>query len=404
MQIKVFIPVALVSAAWIGAARAQVATQPDRVVETVRAIEQSEDPSATVAVFAASLERTNPAVVHAYILRMVHLGLPGLAYQQAKARVANDMGDGLDWAVIAYVQAEQQKMNEAALAIDKAVRLSPADAFVQATAGQLVAWFDTYKDPAPPATVAVAIDNVRKVVGSLIAYVQSYNQARSALAQMMSDRSTTREAGATTAVPPATDTTPTYYPPPDYRDYVQPYYSGGWGLPWVWGAPSFFSSSVIVEPFFLSHGFFHHRFPGRDDLFRDRFLHKGFVHRGNLANDRLLLKLSGRSGLTVRGRFGDDGRTGHGRVGFSASAGSASGLRVPREGVRVQVRTSGSGGRVGGASPGVRIRGGSGSGVPRQAAPVIRGGSGFRGGGEFRGGSRGGFRSGGGGGHGGGHR
>src|SRR5262249_41928172 len=111
----------------------------------VQAIEQATDPSAAVTAFANGLaaDRNNPRVYSAYVSRMVEFGLPAMPYHQAHTLTRLQSNSGLGWGVLAYVDARRGNMEEAVSSIVLASQFAPDHAFVQRTAGEIYAWYDT---------------------------------------------------------------------------------------------------------------------------------------------------------------------------------------------------------------------------------------------------------------------
>ena len=118
--------------------------QPDPPGAQAEGADSSADSSITFAPYANDFV-TDPegAKLHSdYIARMVEMGMPEQAYQQAQALVIYDSGNALAWAVIAFVDAKRGEMADAITEIVLAARSLPGNAFIQSTAGNLYAWYD----------------------------------------------------------------------------------------------------------------------------------------------------------------------------------------------------------------------------------------------------------------------
>ncbi len=111
----------------------------------VRAIEQAEDPSAAIAAFheAFTEKGQNVKLYRAYVHRMVDFGLADLAYEQAETLTEMDDDDGRAWAVVALGHIEEGQVTDALLALEQAVDEDKSDPFVQYTAGQILAFYDS---------------------------------------------------------------------------------------------------------------------------------------------------------------------------------------------------------------------------------------------------------------------
>ena len=106
----------------------------------IQAIEQAPDPSATVAAYVngAAVDRSDPKLSEAYVVRMVDLGLPELAFHQAQTLTTLESNNGLAWGVIAYVEARRGNLPEAISAINLAGQFAPDNPLVQRTAGEII--------------------------------------------------------------------------------------------------------------------------------------------------------------------------------------------------------------------------------------------------------------------------
>ena len=104
-----------------------VSTDESEVAAALQAIQQAPDPSAAVAAYAngVAVDRNDPKLSEAYVLRMVDLGLPELAFHQAQTLTTLESNNGLAWGVIAYVEARRGNMAEAISAINLAGQFAP---------------------------------------------------------------------------------------------------------------------------------------------------------------------------------------------------------------------------------------------------------------------------------------
>jgi hypothetical protein len=265
--------------------------QPSSDVEShVEAIRNAPDPSAAIAAYADaksvapnSLESDN-----AFVHRMVTFGLPQMAETQAQTLVQTEKENGLAWGVLAYSRATRGDTTQALSDIEQAVKSLPDDAFVQRTAGQLVAWYDTIADQSKLSEVVKqSVEKLRHKLTGKRAYDDAYHAARSAYEEQTNAAETgpaSAEVTPASPVPAYGGDTYNYnydysnggYAYPGYVDYgVYPYYSpypnyyGGYYTNGFWCPGPF--STVIVPPFggdfFFRHRFFHHE-PDLDDFVR----------------------------------------------------------------------------------------------------------------------------------------
>src|SRR4029450_5640065 len=111
---------------------------------------QARDPSAPVSAYVngVAFDRNDPKLSEAYVLRMVDLGLPELAFHQAQTLTTLQSDNGLAWGVVAYVEARRGNMAEAISAINLAGQFAPTSPLVERTAGEIIAWYDMKADKA----------------------------------------------------------------------------------------------------------------------------------------------------------------------------------------------------------------------------------------------------------------
>lgn len=265
----------------------------------IQAIQQAPDPSAAVAAYANGFaaDRNNPKLLDAYVVRMVDLGLPEMAFHQAETLTTLDSNNGLAWGVVAYVNARRTDMPEAISAINLAAKLVPDNKFVVHTAGEIVAWYDFRSDKSKlPDNSKDGLEKIRALLGKQTTFTEAYNNARTAYQNNpvtpppqgpTPPASTPSAAGVPNApqapvaplapaapqaqvesVPPLTppayyEQPPVYYEPPPiyYADYypvsyASPYYYyAGWGpgwiapTPWCWWYPLGWWGGCSFYPF-----------------------------------------------------------------------------------------------------------------------------------------------------------
>jgi hypothetical protein len=240
----------------------------EQVAAAVQAIEQAPDPSTAVAAYAngMAVSRGSPAVQEAYVARMVDFGLPEMAYSQARALTVAVPNNGLAWGVVAYVDARRGDMTNAIAALSLAARFAPAHPFVQRTAGELIAWYDSQAAQIQlPASAKAGLEKVRKLLRDHPAYIAAYDAAKKAYQSATAQASSLGETG----VPEAGLAPPPVPPPSYYPYYLEPYsssYYDEYGYPWEtypwWWSPegSFSGPYFVPYPYviFGRRGEFHH--------------------------------------------------------------------------------------------------------------------------------------------------
>ena len=314
-----------------------VTSQPATVAAAIQAIQQAGDPSAAVAAYGSGLALTanDPKLHEAYVVRMVDMGLPEMAYHQAQTLTTLQPNNGLAWGVVAYVDARRGQMPDAISAINLAGQFASSNKFVVHTAGEILAWYDFKADKAKlPEYTKDGLARLRGLVEKQPAFTEAYETARKAYTtQASTSQPPTQEPAAGTdasaSATPSTSSTPqaayapqamappqallpydevtspTYAVPPAGPDYAPDYYPSSYDMapdyyydggpdwiaptPWCWWQPCGFWGGCGFYPFggaVVFGGFggfdrFHH---GRGfDHGGDFGHHNGFGHGNNSA-------------------------------------------------------------------------------------------------------------------------
>ena len=158
-------------------------TSSPELAAAIQAIEQAPDPSATVAAYAngAAVDRNDPKLSEAYVMRMVDLGLPELAFHQAQTLTTLQSDNGLAWGVVAYVEARRGNMAEAISAINLAGQLEPNNPLVERTAGEIMAWYDIKADKATLSENAQrGLATIRQLLEKYPEFANAYETAKKA--------------------------------------------------------------------------------------------------------------------------------------------------------------------------------------------------------------------------------
>ena len=198
--------------------------QPTKLGSILDEIHQAPDPSSAISAYAkgSAIAPDNPALEAAFVTRMVELGLPQMAQAQAQDLVQHEPKNGLAWGALAYTLASRGQMSEALIDLGHAVQYLPNDAFVQRTAGQLMAWYDAVADQSTLSDAAKqAVAGVSSALVDQRAYVEAYQAAREAY-----EEPNAAEQPEATAIVPA---------PEDYAQAVPPVYNS---YTYNYGAPS----------------------------------------------------------------------------------------------------------------------------------------------------------------------
>jgi hypothetical protein len=234
-------------------------TSSPELAAAIQAIEQAPDPSATVAAYVngAAVDRNDPKLSEAYMIRMVDLGLPELAFHQAQTLTTLQSNNGLAWGVVAYVEARRGNMAEAISAINLAGQFAPTTPLVERTAGEIMAWYDLKADKATLSENAQrGLATIRGLLEKRPEFANAYEAAKKAYQAQAS-------------VPEQPVQSETISPTESFSDYS--YGSdAGWvePTPWWWQPVGFFAGSSFVplttvvvfnRDFRHRHRFFHDR-------------------------------------------------------------------------------------------------------------------------------------------------
>jgi hypothetical protein len=221
----------------LAAAWGESASSPE-LAAAIQAIEQASDPSATVAAYAngAAIDRNDPKLSEAYVIRMVDLGLPELAFHQAQTLTTLQSNNGLAWGVVAYVEARRGNMAEAISAINLAGQFAPTSPLVERTAGEIMAWYDIKADKTTLSENAQrGLATIRQLLDKYPDFADAYETAKKAYQAQAKAPEQPAESQAVS--PPESFSDDSYA---SDADWVEP-------TPWWWWQPvGFFAGSSFV--------------------------------------------------------------------------------------------------------------------------------------------------------------
>ena len=235
-------------------------TSSPELAAAIQAVEQAPDPSATVAAYVngAAVDRNDPNLSEAYVIRMVDLGLPELAFHQAQTLTTLQSDNGLAWGVVAYVEARRGNMAEAISAINLAGQFAPTAPLVERTAGEIMAWYDIKADKATLSENAHrGLATIRGLLEKRPEFADAYETAKKAYQ-------------AQTKTPEQPVPSETVSPTESFSDdsYAS---DAGWvePTPWWWWQPvGFFAGSSFVP--LTTVVVFNRDFRHRNRFFNDR--------------------------------------------------------------------------------------------------------------------------------------
>jgi hypothetical protein len=221
-----------------GAAAATPANSNLPPPELIDKIRMSATPSDAVAQYSSGIAQGFDPIPleRAYVRKMVAIGLPEMAEAQAQDLTRRAPEEGVPWAVLAFMNARRGQNDTALKQIAIATRYAPDDAFVQRTAGEILAWYDSQPDRTGVSSEAqAAAFQVRERLHQQPAYANTYRAAWDD--QHPKDQ----------AFGPATNssTTPSASPLAEAEPSTQGYYDSG--LPPV--PPAYDTAPYYTEPY-----------------------------------------------------------------------------------------------------------------------------------------------------------
>jgi hypothetical protein len=235
-------------------------TSSPELAAAIQAIEQAPDPSATVAAYVngAAVDRNDPKLSEAYVIRMVDLGLPELAFHQAQTLTTLQSDNGLAWGVVAYVEARRDNMVEAISAINLAGQFAPTAPLVERTAGEIMAWYDIKADKTTLSENAQrGLATIRQLLGKSPEFANAYDTAKKAYQAQA--RAPEQPVESQTVSPPESFSDDSYT---SDAGWVEP-------TPWWWWQPvGFFAGSSFVP--LTTVVVFNRDFRHRNRFFHDR--------------------------------------------------------------------------------------------------------------------------------------
>jgi hypothetical protein len=161
------------------------AVPPAQWADPVDGIYNAQDDQQAIAAYQSAPDKTDLELNQAFVQRLVELGMPEKALDQAKIVLAASPADGLASAVIAFNDARLGNMAEAVAGITLAARSLPDDEFVVRTAAQLAAWLDQR-----PAGVQIhdavveAFDEMRQKLAGQKTFADAYTEAQTAYKEL----------------------------------------------------------------------------------------------------------------------------------------------------------------------------------------------------------------------------
>jgi hypothetical protein len=209
--------------------------------------------------------------------------------------------NGLAWAVTSYVESRKGNFNPAIADLARAAQKVPDDPFVQRTAGQMLAWYDTQADRSQvPPDLRIALVEVQSKLEQRPAFAMAYQQARDAYGPSTDIITPTTQPSAASSVTVSTPSTyydqpitSTYSSPSStyIADWPAPYYYNNYSYPayapgcWWSPGPTWWGGGIVIInnhrhfDHFNHFPFDHHHdsFFGHDSFHGDSF-HRGFVN------------------------------------------------------------------------------------------------------------------------------
>lgn len=173
-------------------APAAEAAQPSPLDDSLKAIQNAPDVAAAQKAFDAgtAIRKDDTQLNGYFMVRMVELGAPDKAYDQAKFLSAQDKNDALAMAVLAYGEAGKGNMSEALTQIALALFADAKDPFILRTAGQLTAWLDQNpKGRDIPKYLRDSMADARKAAAGQKDFEDAYAEAQAAYKELAAAKS-----------------------------------------------------------------------------------------------------------------------------------------------------------------------------------------------------------------------
>lgn len=338
------------------------ALTPAQWADPVDGVYNAQDDQGALAAYQSAPDKTSLELNLAFVEKMVELGMPEKATDQAEVIIAAQPADGLACAVIAFNDARLGNMAEAVAGITLAARSLPDDEFVVRTAAQLAAWLDQR-----PAGVEIhdavveAFQEVRQKIAAQQTFADAYTEAQTAYKELAAAQAQAAPLGGDQAVQPdaqvlqpavaqaiqpapaaVTYVTPTtvvydpyayetvyqsYYLPQWYGSYMMapavptylyggPAYNGFWwstfyGSAWSgsyaygYGYGNYWSPGLVVFVGYFHHGGVYVGHCGRHEVIIDRGhdIYVGHTRTEYVGHERRMIVEDAH-----RVRQGDDGR------------------------------------------------------------------------------------------------
>lgn len=157
-------------------------TAPPSITQCLQAVEDSGTVQAALDALGKGLADypDNPKLLSTYVRKAVDLGDPDAAFKQSMLLNYLEPKDGLAWGVMAHVHASRGDLNTAWIDIATAVSLLPRDPFIQRTAGELLALYDT-THPAVTEAQKTMVEQIRLAMAWQKSFVDAYRSAKMVL-------------------------------------------------------------------------------------------------------------------------------------------------------------------------------------------------------------------------------
>ncbi len=168
---------------------ATTSSEPASLVQSIQAIQAAKDVDAALSTYnaGAAIDRNDLDLNRAYLVRMLELGAPEKAFDQARIIEKAEPTDGLALGVIAFIEARDGNMAEAIAGIVLALQDMPEDQFLLSTAGQLAAWFDQAQQAELteiPEFVQDSLKQLREKIAQEKDFVAAYDEAANAYREL----------------------------------------------------------------------------------------------------------------------------------------------------------------------------------------------------------------------------
>ena len=262
---------------------ATASSEPASLAESIQAIQAAKDVDEALVAYnaGAAIDRNDLDLNRVYLVRMLELGTPEKAVDQARIIEEAEPTDGLALGVIAFVEARDGNMAEAIAGIILALQDMPDDQFLLSTAGQLAAWFDQAQQTELaeiPDFVQESLKELREKIAQEKDFVAAYDEAADAYrelaaAQEAPDEAASDQDAVNQPAPADDEVAAAEEAPAEFQAAQAP-----GGVTYT----TYVNNSVYATPYWPSYGLIWASYPTPYPWWHHRSHHRSYWHGGHV--------------------------------------------------------------------------------------------------------------------------